>query len=216
MGKRKARRPARAAYAPRLIVMAKSPHAGRVKRRLAASVGAISATRFYRLCLSHTLMRLAHDPRWQTLLALSPDSEVGAPFWPRGIELLPQGHGDLGARIQRLFRRLPPGPAIIVGSDIPSINAGDIARAFRLLGDADAVFGGAPDGGYWLVGLRRFPRLLAPFVGVRRSSPHALADTLRNLEGRRIAFAATQSDVDTEEDCCRLRGNWERLIPPAR
>jgi uncharacterized protein len=216
MGKKKARRPARAPHAQRLIVMARSPLAGHSKRRLAASIGEGPAMRFYRACLAHTLMRLGRDPRWHTLLAVSPDSDANAAFWPSWIKRLAQGHGDLGSRMQRLFQRLPPGPAIIVGSDIPSINAGDIARAFRLLGDADAVFGGAPDGGYWLVGLRRFPRLLAPFVGVCRSSPHALADTLRNLEGRRIAFAATQSDVDTEEDCCRLRGNWERLIPPAR
>lgn len=216
MGKRKARRPARAAYAPRLIVMAKSPRAGRAKRRLAASVGAIPATRFYRSCLAHTLMRLARDPRWQTLLAVSPDSEVRAPFWPRGIERLPQGRGDLGARMQRLFRLLPPGPAIIVGSDIPSIKASDVACAFRLLGNADAVFGRATDGGYWLVGLRRTPRLLAPFAGVRWSGPHALADTLGNLKGSRVAFAATLSDVDTEENYCRLRRNWERLIQPSR
>jgi len=216
MGKKKARRPARALYAPRLIVMAKSPRAGRSKRRLAASVGAISATRFYRLCLSHTLMRLARDPRWQTLLAVSPDSEVSAPFWPRGIERLPQGRGDLGRRMQRLFRRLPPGPAIIVGSDIPAIKASDIACAFRLLGNADVVFGPATDGGYWLVGLRRTPRLLAPFAGVRWSGPHALADTLGNLKGSRVTFAAPLSDVDTEEDYRRLGRNWERLIQPSR
>jgi uncharacterized protein len=216
MGKGKARRPARAAYAPRLIVMAKSPLAGRAKRRLAASVGAIPATRFYRSCLAHTLMRLSSDRRWSTLLAVSPDSEVSARFWPRGIERLPQGHGDLGRRMQRLFRRLPPGPAIIVGSDIPAIAARDIACAFRLLGNADAVFGRSPDGGYWLVGLRRIPRLLAPFAGVRWSGPHALADTLGNLKGSRIAFAATLSDVDTEEDYRRFRRNWERLIQPSR
>jgi rSAM/selenodomain-associated transferase 1 len=196
--------------------MAKSPRAGRAKRRLAASVGAISATRFYRSCLAHTLMRLARDPRWQTLLAVSPDREVSAPFWPRGIERLPQGHGDLGRRMQRLFRRLPSGPAIIVGGDIPAIKASDIAEAFRLLGNADAVFGRAPDGGYWLVGLRRTPRLLAPFAGVRWSGPHALADTLGNLKGSRVAFAATRSDVDTEEDYRRLRRNWQRLIQPPR
>ncbi len=215
MGKRKARRPARAAYALRLIVMAKSPRAGRAKRRLAASIGAIPATRFYRTSLAHTLARLARDPRWQTLLAVSPDSEASAPFWPRGIERLPQGQGDLGHRMQRLFRGLPPGPAIIVGSDIPAITTSDIAKAFRLLGNADAVFGRAPDGGYWLVGLRRTPRLLAPFAGVRWSGPHALADTLGNLKGR-VAFAATRSDVDTEEDYRRLRRNWERLIQPSR
>ena len=194
--------------------MAKSPLAGRVKRRLAASIGAVSAARFYRTCLAHTLMRLGRDPRWRTLLAVSPDRDVRAPYWPRGIERLPQGGGDLGARMQRLFRRLPPGPAIIVGSDIPAIKPSDIARAFRLLGNGDAVFGRAPDGGYWLVGLRRSPRLLAPFANVRWSGPHALADTLRNLQGHRVAFAATLSDVDSEEDYRRLRGNWQRLIPP--
>ena len=114
--------------------------------------------------------------------------------------------------MQRLFRRLPPGPAIIVGSDIPTINPSDVARAFRLLGSADAVFGRAPDGGYWLVGLRRAPRVLSPFARVRWSSAHALADTLRNLEGRRVAFAATLSDVDTEEDYRASRGDFERLI----
>ena len=157
MGRKRPRRPRRASFAPRLIVMAKSPLAGRVKRRLAASIGAASAARFYRTCLAHTLMRLGRDPRWRTLLAVSPDSDVRAPYWPRGIERLPQGGGDLGARMQRLFRRLPPGPAIIVGSDIPAIKASDIARAFRLLGNGDAVLGRAPDGGYWLVGLTPQP-----------------------------------------------------------
>ncbi|MGH6826091.1 TIGR04282 family arsenosugar biosynthesis glycosyltransferase [Methyloceanibacter sp.] len=194
--------------------MAKSPLAGRGKRRLAASIGAIQTARFYRSCLAHTLMRLGPDSRWRTLLAVSPDSDRNAAFWPLAIERLAQGHGDLGAKMQRLFRLLPPGPAIIVGSDIPSIKASDIARAFRLLGGAEAVFGPAPDGGYWLVGLRRSPRLLAPFAGVRWSSPHALADTLGNLKGSRVAFAATLSDVDTEDDHRRMRRDWERLIPP--
>jgi rSAM/selenodomain-associated transferase 1 len=194
--------------------MAKNPSAGRVKRRLAASVGAVAAARFYRTCLAHTLMRLGRDPRWRTLLAVSPDRDVRAPYWPRGIGRMPQGGGDLGVRMQRAFRRLPPGPAIIVGSDIPAIKPSDIARAFRLLGNGDAVLGRAPDGGYWLVGLRRSPRLLAPFANVRWSGPHALADTLRNLQGHRVAFAATLSDVDTAEDYRRLRGSWQRLIPP--
>ena len=212
MGRKRPRRPRRAAFAPRLIVMAKAPRAGRIKRRLAASVGAVSAARFYRTCLAHTLMRLGRDPRWRTLLAVSPDSEMAAPHWPRGTERIPQGAGNLAVRMQRLFRRLPPGPAIIVGSDIPAIKPSDIARAFRLLGNADAVFGRAADGGYWLVGLRRSPRLLAPFAHVRWSGPHALADTLSNLEGHRIAFAATLSDVDSEEDYRFSRGAFERFI----
>ena len=215
MGKGRPRRLRRVPYAPRLIVMAKSPRAGRIKRRLAASIGTIPATRFYRACLAHTLMRLGSSPRWHTVLGVTPDSDVAATLWPRTARLarLPQGSGDLGARMQLLFQRLPPGPAIIVGTDIPSISAGEIAKAFRLLGNADAVFGPAADGGYWLVGLRRSPRVLTPFAHVRWSGKHALADTLHNLKGRRVAFAATLSDVDTEDDYRRLRGDWERLIP---
>jgi uncharacterized protein len=214
MGKGRAHTPRRAAYAPRLIIMAKSARAGRIKRRLAASIGTVSAVRFYRTCFAHTLERLGHDRRWRTVLAVSPDDDVLTPPWPQGFERLPQGDGDLGRRMQLLFQRLPPGPAIIVGSDIPAINANEIARAFHLLGNADAVFGPAPDGGYWLVGLRRSPRALAPFLRVRWSGPHALADTLGNLKGRRVAFAAMLSDVDTHDDYRRLRGAFERLIPP--
>jgi len=126
------------------------------------------------------------------------------------------GRGDLGERMQRLFRRLPPGPVLIVGGDIPGLTAGEIAKAFRLLGNADAVLGPAMDGGYWLVGLRRSPKLLAPFAGVRWSSPHALADTVANLDGKRIDFAALLGDVDTAEDYRRLRAAWQRLLPPKR
>ncbi|HEV3242376.1 MAG TPA: TIGR04282 family arsenosugar biosynthesis glycosyltransferase [Methyloceanibacter sp.] len=196
--------------------MAKSPRAGRIKRRLAASIGAVQATRFYRTCLAHTLTRLGADRRWRTLLAIAPDSDIGTRLWPysKRVERLPQGKGDLGWRIQRLFQRLPPGPAIIVGGDIPAIRGAHVAHAFRLLGKSDAVFGRAPDGGYWLVGLRRSPRVLAPFAGVRWSSPQALADTLVNLKGRHVVFAAMLSDVDTEEDFRRLRRDWERLITP--
>ena len=83
------------------------------------------------------------------------------------------------------------------GSDIPAMRPAHIAQAFKLLGSADAVFGRAPDGGYWLVGLRRVPRVLKPFADVRWSGPNTLADTLANLAGKRVAFAATLSDVDT-------------------
>ncbi len=210
------RRANRAAYGPRLIIMAKSPKAGRVKRRLAGEIGATKATQFARTCLSHTLLKLARDKRWRTVLAVAPDSETHPSSWPRfaaRVERLPQGPGDLGTRMQRLFRRLPPGPVIIVGSDIPGLSAREIAKAFHRLRGADAVMGPAADGGYWLIGLRRSPTILAPFRGVRWSSQHALADTLANLEGRKLATVATLSDVDTADAYGKLGAAWQRLIP---
>jgi hypothetical protein len=198
--------------------MAKTPLAGSVKRRLAREIGSPRAVGFYRTCLANTIWRLGHDPRWRTYLAIAPDKDMRSACWrlasPR-ITRMAQGGGDLGRRMQRIFRALPPGRAIIVGSDIPAISAGEIARAFKLLGKADAVFGAAPDGGYWLVGLKRAPRLVAPFASVRWSSGYALADTLANLEGKRVAFAATLFDVDEGHACRSLRQQWQRRIPPS-
>jgi rSAM/selenodomain-associated transferase 1 len=197
--------------------MAKTPSRGLVKRRLAREIGSGAATRFYRNCLFHTVLRLAPDPRWRTVIAFDGGKESAACSVPLfgEIELVPQQRGDLGTRMQRVFDLLPAGPIVIVGSDIPSIRPAHIAEAFKLLAGSDAVLGPAPDGGYWLVGLRRSPRLLSPFAQVRWSSPTALADTLNNLEGRRVAFAATLGDVDTGDDCARLGAAWQRLIRPA-
>ncbi|MGZ8415566.1 MAG: TIGR04282 family arsenosugar biosynthesis glycosyltransferase [Methyloceanibacter sp.] len=218
MARSGARRPRRAGYGKHLVIMAKSPHFGRVKRRLAREIGAVATMRFYRSCLSHTALRVAQDRRWRPLLAVDPDRDVGAGFEPSRKKLprMKQGKGDLGQRLRRLFAALPPGPAIIVGSDIPAIEAGHIAHAFRLLGRNDAVLGPATDGGYWLIGLKRTPSLLAPFNRVRWSSRHALADTLANLKGKRVASAATLSDVDSQDDYRNLRRCAQRLIlPPA-
>ena len=81
--------------------MAKSPVAGRVKRRLGREIGDIPAVRFYRHCLSHTALRLAQDKRWRTLLATDPDGDVEAGFEPSGQKLarVKQGKGDLGQRM---------------------------------------------------------------------------------------------------------------------
>jgi hypothetical protein len=217
MARRRAGALCRPSFAQYLVIMAKSPHLGRVKRRLGREIGEVAALRFYRFCLSHAVMRLARDPRWRTVLVVDPDRDVAARFWPspRLLPRLPQGQGDLGLRMQRLFERLPPGPAIIIGSDIPAIAPHHLADAFKLLGRADAVLGPAPDGGYWLIGLKRTPKVLRPFAGVRWSGPHALADTRKNLAGRRVGFAAMLSDVDAAEDYRREHAHAARLVPPA-
>lgn len=195
--------------------MAKAPVAGRTKTRLAKEVGLARALAFARAGGVAAIRRLMRDPRWQTIVAAAPDAAARAPIWPRGIHLLAQGPGDLGARMQRIFDRLPPGPVVVVGTDIPAIAPANVARAFRLLGAADAVLGPASDGGYWLVGLRRRPRRIAPFARVRWSGPHALADTLANLDGRSVALAETLEDVDDAASLRRSKGCAGRVVPRA-
>jgi uncharacterized protein len=188
-----------------LVVMAKKPVAGAVKSRLAAEIGVAEATRFYRVTLGRLLRRLTDDPRWRTLLAVAPDRALDDLSWPRRQPRIPQGDGDLGMRMQRVFDRLPPGPVVIVGSDIPGLGSEHVASAFTALGRHDVALGPAEDGGYWLVGLRRRPRVPRIFAGVRWSSAAALSDTLDNCSGLDVALLSVLADVDTGKDWRRWR-----------
>ncbi len=106
---------------------------------------------------------------------------------------------------------LPPGPVVIIGADVPGIRPRHIAAAFHSLGSHDVVFGPAPDGGYWLVGVKRRPRVPDLFAGVRWSSEHALADTLANCHGLKVGFVETLEDVDDGASY----GRWAALKPGA-
>lgn len=179
-----------------LIIMAKQPRLGRVKTRLGADIGAARATAFYRHALARTLRVLGHDRRWRTVVAVAPDG-----WRPPTLPALPQGRGDLGARMRRAVNACLPGRAVLVGADIPALSPLHIARAFRLLERHPFVLGPARDGGYWLIGAR-IP--VPPLAPVRWSSAHALADTAALLPG--VALADTLDDVDTGADLHRLRG----------
>lgn len=183
-----------------LVIMAKAPEAGRVKTRLGRDVGVVEATRVYRTILGTTLRRLAPDPRWHTWIAAAPDRSAYSPVWPNTVSIAAQGTGNLGDRMQRVFQYMPRGPVIILGSDIPHITPDEIAWSFRELRRNDAVIGPAPDGGYWLIGQRRSPRVLQIFHNVRWSGPHTMADTLANLKGASVGMVGQKADVDTEED----------------
>ncbi len=181
-----------------LIIFAKSPRLGTVKSRLAREIGWVAATGFYRRTLRDTVRKLSRDARWRTYLAVTPDRDVwNHGLWPGGIPRITQGSGDLGDRMARLAAAPPPGPVVIVGTDIPALNADHVARAFNALGDHDMAFGPASDGGYYLVGFRRRPAMPDAFSDVRWSTPHALADTLVALPpGTTVAMGDVLSDVD--------------------
>jgi len=210
--KQKAPRPRAAPFCRRLIVMAKAPVAGRVKTRIAAELGVGAALRFSRHSLASLLQRVAADPRWTTTLAVTPDVATASGVWPPSVPRMAQGGGDLGARMQRLFDCARPGPVVLIGTDIPGIARAHIAAAFDLLGRHDVVLGPAADGGYWLIGLRRRPRILRPFCTVRWSTEHALADTLAHLSGRSIARLPILADVDTPADLVRCAGVFGRRV----
>ena len=184
-----------------LIVMVKEPHPGRVKTRLGKDIGLVPAAWWFRHQV-RSLLRRVEDPRWQVVLAVSPDVEgTQSRVWPAHLPRWGQGGGDLGARMARMLRSVERGPACVIGADIPGVQPGHIRQAFDALGGNDAVFGPAPDGGYWLVGLKH-PRRQPPgfFRRVRWSTQHALADSIATLPGYSIAKVATLRDVDNGDD----------------
>ncbi len=183
-----------------VVVFARVPRLGTVKRRLARDIGDRAALRFHTATLTALLRALLREQRFRTILAATPDrARIRLPL---AVDRIPQGRGDIGQRMGRACRRFPRGKVLIIGSDIPDASAADALAAFRALGRCDAVFGPAEDGGYWLVGLG--PRRPAhPFAKARWSTEHALADTLANFRGRRVARLRTLRDVDTVADLRR-------------
>ncbi|MGC2857619.1 TIGR04282 family arsenosugar biosynthesis glycosyltransferase [Novispirillum sp. DQ9] len=179
---------------PTLILFTKAPRWGTVKSRLAARIGQREALRFHRAQVAR-LTHALRDPRWRLVLAVTPDAARGP--WSGGLPVVGQGRGDLGERMIRALNGAlngKIGPAALIGSDIPAVTRAHIARAFALLRRADAVFGPAEDGGFWLLGLRH-PLPEDSFAGVAWSTGRTLAECLARVPGE-SALADRLADVD--------------------
>jgi rSAM/selenodomain-associated transferase 1 len=199
---------------PTVIVFARAPRLGTVKRRLARDIGDRAALRFHLATLTALLRNLHASRRFDVVLALTPDrTRIRLPI---AVQRIDQGHGDLGRRMTAALRRYRR--VALIGCDIPDAGATDLRTAFRHLGTTDAVFGPATDGGYWLIALG--PRRPADLFGAARwSTEHALADTLKQFRHHRVGFVRTLSDVDTAADYRRHLGTRTcrpmHIQPPA-
>lgn len=190
-----------------LVLFVRAPLLGSGKRRLAHEIGDVAAVQFERAMIALLLRRLAKDRRWRLRMAVTPRKACRrARHWCSGVEAVGQGAGDLGIRMRRAIETCPAGPVVLVGADIPALDARHVATAFRLLGSRDLVFGPAEDGGFWLVGARHPQWMPALFERVRWSGPDALADTLAGLPRRiKVGYADSLEDVDGGDAYRRLR-----------
>ena len=176
---------------PVLYVVAKAPIMGRAKTRLAADIGPVHAKRIYRALMGQVL-RQVQDPRWDTVLAVTPPHLLGhIPDW-EGFYQIPQVSGSLTQRLGALFSR--KGPTLTIGTDCPQVDSKDIAAAFRVLRSRDYVFGPASDGGFWLMGTRG-PLRQEFFDGVRWSHDETLSDVKARTNGNYTELR-TLTDVD--------------------
>jgi len=180
-----------------------------VKTRLAREIGAAAATSLYEAFLADLAACLTSPERWEAVVAYAefePGPYLLTTFRPPW-DLVPQGEGSLGERLARaVVRARMEGrrDVLVAGSDAPTLTGEDLSEAFlALAGTTDVVYAPAPDGGFSLVGMRGNVDPAAVFPpGVRWSSHHALADSMRSVEakGYEVRLLSTVPDIDEIRD----------------
>jgi rSAM/selenodomain-associated transferase 2/rSAM/selenodomain-associated transferase 1 len=201
-----------------LIVFARYPHPGKVKTRLARSLGDGLAAGLYRACVEHVFYECSRLPDWvRTHLFYSEreDEKAMTQWAPSAFRLVPQHGTTLGDRIENAFARIfrsGSQKAVILGTDIPDISAELIQHAITALNVADVVIGPTHDGGYYLLGMKRhIPEL---FDGIPWSTDAVCERTLATVAslGLRVEILHELFDIDTEADLrywCRTGGGSE-------
>jgi uncharacterized protein len=197
-----------------LGVFAKQPIPGQVKTRLTPPLSTREAAELYSVSLRETLTRC-------TAAGLAPilfyrgDHEYFATAFPE-LELVPQVAGDLGSRMGAAMRHLLSQAACqgaaLIGSDSPDLPLALLGEAFATLGDTDCLVAPAADGGYVLIGMRRYYGEL--FEQIPWSSSGVLEATRRKAREGGVNYReiACWEDVDDLHSLHRLlkRSPWSQ------
>lgn len=212
----------------RIVVFAKVPQPGFAKTRLIPALGEAGAAELAQRMLHHALTTAQAAGVGPVELCITPDAFqwgqtrlitkeiVSAPESSKSIESDPienievtgQGEGDLGARMARAAQRvIGAGEALVlIGTDCPELTAGHLKRVADALQHFDAVLIPATDGGYVLLGLRRFHPAI--FADIAWSTDTVAAATLARL--RELFYSVRQfsvlRDIDNPDDLKWLPG----------
>lgn len=190
-----------------LVIFAREPRYGNVKKRLAYDIGKAKTLHFYRSQLQYLLRRLG-SMKWTIWLCITPDSAIdtigknliGTYNFNKKVNIIPQGNGGIGDRMARFLDDgiLQSGRIIIIGSDIPTIRSYHIDKAFKSLANVDCIFGKSIDGGYWMVGLKKMRPFPYGFMkNIRFSSQYALQDSINSLpKSYKIKILDQLEDID--------------------
>lgn len=189
-----------------LILFVRKPELGKVKTRLAKSIGPEKALEVYRALLHHT--RLITRPLQVDKVVFFADAPANHSFWEQaGYGQEVQLAGDLGQRMAGAFRfGFDKGYQNIgiIGSDCYELTTEILEQGFALLQNHDLVAGPAADGGYYFLGLKRFvPEL---FADKTWSSPSVLEQTLADAHSLALSYALLPvlTDVDEVQDLATM------------
>ncbi|HEX2763147.1 MAG TPA: TIGR04282 family arsenosugar biosynthesis glycosyltransferase [Allosphingosinicella sp.] len=187
----------------RIIVFAKEPVPGRAKTRLIPALGAEGAAALAAEMLKRTVAE-ALATGCDVELCGEPDAAQWHEAKP-GLALTAQGEGELGERLARAAERgLGENAVLLIGGDCPELGRERLHEAAAALGECDAVIYPAHDGGYVLLGLRRFDRSL--FEDISWSTRLVAEQTITRIEalGWPLQVGETLRDVDEPTDLLPL------------
>ncbi|MBI5660047.1 MAG: TIGR04282 family arsenosugar biosynthesis glycosyltransferase [Nitrosomonadales bacterium] len=197
----------------RIIIFAKAPQPGFAKTRLIPALGAERAAGLARRMLCNTLQEALAAGIGPVELCVTP--EVNQAAWqgihlPAGIEITGQGDGDLGARLARASERALKNatPILLIGTDCAEMSGGLLREAAQALRGHDAVIHCAADGGYALLGFKKFDPSL--FGDIPWSTSAAAATTIARIGhlGWSLLAGQTLHDVDEPQDLKYLPAKW--------
>ena len=183
-----------------LLIFTRNPELGKGKRRLAATVGDQAALNIYKFLLNHTV---AITKNLYAVKQVYYSEEI----WENDIwdnqkfDKKVQIGEDLGIRMANAFQEGFQNhyqKIIIIGSDMLDLSQEDLENAFKALEKNDFVVGPAEDGGYYLLGMKKF--MPALFKSKTWGTATVLKDTLADLEQESTALLKTKNDVDYYED----------------
>jgi len=182
-----------------LIVFVKNIQLGKVKTRLAKTIGDEKALEVYQKLISVT-KNASNKCNVDKHIFYS--DFIGGDDWGKAVKFIQKGN-DIGERMLNAFEQgFDEGyqQIILIGSDLPDINETIIKQGFSALSDTPFVFGPAEDGGYYLVGMIKYTPTL--FFNKPWSQPNLLDKTLLELDNDKTTFTLlkTLNDIDTFED----------------
>lgn len=197
-----------------IMVFAKAPVKGQVKTRLIPALGEETATELYKQLVSHTLNTVTQLNDVAIQLYCTPDTEdeffqcCAKTF---AVSLKNQKGGDLGERMQHAFRNglHEYQQVIAIGCDCPQLSQQDIADAINALQQRhDACITPAYDGGYVLLGLKRFSPLL--FEKIDWGSEQVMLQTRQQLATAGFDWheLPPRHDIDTPGDLAYCPPEW--------
>ena len=195
-----------------LVIMARYPELGKVKTRLAQSLGADATLRVYQSFLRDLAERFA---AWHYALhwAYTPEDCNFSAFARTlvserevSMSAFPQSGPDLGSRLDHAFHVTAAHHferTILISSDSPQVSRDIILQADQALDTADVVLGPAEDGGYYLIAMREPHEV---FHDIPMSTERVLELTIAKArrQGLQVALLETLFDIDTQADLMRL------------